>query len=290
MIGPGTVLMALMGSPVSHSLSPRMQNRGLRVRGIDGVYLAFHVLGAFEDAVKGLRSLGALGANVTIPFKEEAFLLSEPQGNACVVRAVNTLVFRGPGFRPLGYNTDVDGLLFTLKRMGGSFKRGLLMGSGGAARGCALGMALGGVEQLTLAARNPAKGNLLRDLVSSWGVFRRVDLLPLEDSASFIKTGRFDLAVNATSLGLKGSTWEPSLLEAVVLAVESGGGFIDMVYREGSTDAVEAFKAEGIAAVDGRVPLLGQGAESFRLFTGEEPPVEEMEAEIFEAGGDASGP
>lgn len=274
---------------MSHSLSPRMQNRGLRVRGIDGVYLAFHVLGAFEDAVKGLTSLGALGANVTIPFKEEAFLLSEPQGNACMVRAVNTLVFRGPGFRPLGYNTDVEGVLFALKRMGRPFKRGLLIGSGGAARGCALGMALGGVEELVVAARDPAKGRFLCELASGWGLFRRVELLPLRDLGAVRGAGRFDLAVNATSLGLAGSPWASSLLDEVVSAVDPPGGFVDMVYRAGPTEAVERFRAQGIEGVDGRVPLLGQGAESFRLFTGEEPPLDEMEAELFDAGGDPLG-
>ncbi|MCX7828887.1 MAG: shikimate dehydrogenase [Thermanaerothrix sp.] len=289
MIGSQTALMALLGSPVSHSLSPRMQNRALKARGIDGVYLAFNVRGALEEAVRGLSALMAWGANLTIPFKEMGFSLCEPQGNARMIRAVNALVFRGPERLPLGFNTDVEGLLFTMRRMGGSFKRGLLMGSGGAARGCALGMALGGVERLALAARNPAKGKLLRDLVSSWGLFRRVDLLPLGDHGALRGAGRFDLAVNATSLGLKGSSWESSLLEAVVFSVEPGGGFIDMVYQEGPTYAVEAFRGEGIAAVDGRLPLLGQGAESFRLFTGDEPPLDEMEAEIFGGGGDGSG-
>jgi shikimate dehydrogenase len=98
-LGGRTRLVALLGNPVSGSLSPRMQNAAFAARGLDWAYVACEV-DAFEPALRGLQALGFRGANVTIPFKREAAsLCDEADGDA-----VNTLVFRDG--RVLGVNTD----------------------------------------------------------------------------------------------------------------------------------------------------------------------------------------
>jgi shikimate dehydrogenase len=116
-----TQYVALLGHPVAHSLSPRMQNAAFAARGLDWLYVAFDV----EDvaaAIAALRALGFAGANVTIPHKEAAAAAcDEAEGEA-----VNTLVFRGG--RALGFNTDREIL------RGIHSERAVLIGGGGAAK------------------------------------------------------------------------------------------------------------------------------------------------------------
>jgi shikimate dehydrogenase len=116
-----TEYVALLGHPVAHSLSPRMQNAAFAARGLDWLYVAFDV----EDvasAIAGLRALGFAGANVTIPHKEAAAAACDEADG----EAVNTLVFRGG--RVLGFNTDREIL------RGVRAERAVLIGGGGAAK------------------------------------------------------------------------------------------------------------------------------------------------------------
>jgi len=122
-ISPETRLVALLGHPVSHSLSPRMQNAAFAVRGLDWAYVACDVAPErLAAAVRGLDALGFAGANVTIPHKRAAAeLCDEAESDA-----VNTLVFRGG--RVLGFNTDKEIVA------GIASERTCLIGAGGAAR------------------------------------------------------------------------------------------------------------------------------------------------------------
>ena len=122
-IGSRTRLVALLGHPVAHSLSPRMQNAAFAARGLDWAYVACDVEPErLEAAVRGLAALGFAGANVTIPHKQAAAALcDEADGDA-----VNTLVFAGG--RVLGFNTDREILA------GIESRRAAVIGAGGAAR------------------------------------------------------------------------------------------------------------------------------------------------------------
>lgn len=283
MIDASTGLMALLGAPVSHSLSPRMQNRALRAAGLNCVYLAFHVEGALGEAVRGLGALGALGANVTIPYKKEAFSLCEPVGYGVRLGAVNTLVFRAR--RVLGYNTDVDGILFALR--GASVGSALLLGAGGAALGAAMALGLMGCGRLTVACRNLAGGEELASMARGWGLFRRVQVVPFDRLRAL---DRVDALVNATSLGLPGNPWDAGVLEAALGVLDPRGVGLDLVYGEGPTEFVRAGGGMGLWMVDGREVLLGQGAESFRLITRMEAPLEEMRMALYGGGGDDQVP
>ena len=121
--GGSTRLVALLGQPVAHSLSPRMQNAAFAARGLDWAYVACEVAPErLEAAIRGLAALGFAGANVTIPHKEAAArLCDEADGDA-----VNTLVFRDG--RVLGSNTDREIL------RGIEATRACLIGAGGAAK------------------------------------------------------------------------------------------------------------------------------------------------------------
>ena len=217
--------VALLGHPVAHSLSPRMQNAALAVRGLDWRYDAFDV----EDvvsAVAALRTLGFVGANVTIPHKQAVVAVcDEADGDA-----VNTLVFADG--RVAGFNTDREILA------GIDATRACVIGAGGAAHALA-----------------PA-------LPSDTTMFSRSGEWP-PDAAGC------DLVVNATPVR-----------DEVLVELRAGQTVVDLAYGEEETALVAAARAAGCTVIDGREALVRQGAASFRLWTGLEPPVETMRAAI----------
>ncbi|MFN3598104.1 MAG: shikimate dehydrogenase, partial [Rubricoccaceae bacterium] len=112
--GAETALLALLGDPVAHSLSPALHGAALRADGLDAVYLAFRVApAALADALTGLWALGAWGANVTLPHKQAACALAaERSAAAAATGAANALVRTASGWR--AENTDVEGFLAPL--------------------------------------------------------------------------------------------------------------------------------------------------------------------------------
>ena len=217
--------VALLGHPVAHSLSPRMQNAAFATRGLDWRYDAFDVDDVVA-AVGALLTLGFAGTNVTIPHKQAVVAAcDEAEGDA-----VNTLVFRDG--RVIGHNTDKEILA------GIHARRACVIGAGGVA-----------------AALAPA--------------------LP-EDTRTFTRSGAWppdaagcDLVVNATPLR-----------DEVLVELDAGQTVVDLAYGDEETALVAAARAAGCAVVDGREALVRQGAASFRLWTGLEPPVDVMRAAV----------
>ena len=220
-----TTHIGLLGHPVAHSLSPRMQNAAFAARGLDWHYSAHDV----EDALEGvasLRALGFAGANVTIPHKQAVVAAcDEADGDA-----VNTLVFRDG--RVLGFNTDREILA------GIEASRACVIGAGGAAR--------------TLAPALP------------------------EDTRVYTRSGEWppdatgcDLVVNATPVR-----------DAVLVELRPGQTVVDLAYGPDETALVAAARAAGCEVVDGLEALVRQGAASFRLWTGLEPPVDVMRSAV----------
>ena len=217
--------VALLGSPVAHSLSQRMQNAAFAVCGLDWDYAAFDVVDPVA-AVGALQTLGYAGANVTIPHKRAVVAAcDEADGDA-----VNTIVFRAG--RVLGFNTDREILA------GVDASRACLIGAGGAALA------------------------LLPALPEDTRVFTRSGAWPPDATDC-------DLIVNATP-------------ERQVLLVEPRAGqtVVDLAYGDEVTALVTAGRAVGCIVIDGREALVRQGAASFRLWTGLEPPMDAMRAAI----------
>jgi shikimate dehydrogenase len=217
--------IALLGHPVSHSLSPRMQNAAFAARGLDWHYAAFDVEDA-PRAVAALVALGFAGANVTIPHKQAVVsACDEADGDA-----VNTLVVHEG--RVLGHNTDKEILAGVVAH------RACVIGAGGAAR--------------TLEPALPA------------------------DTRFFSRSGEWppdadgcDLIVNATPVR-----------DALLVKPRAGQTVVDLAYGPEETALVTAARAAGCEVIDGLEALVRQGAASFRLWTGLEPPVDIMRAAI----------
>jgi shikimate dehydrogenase len=217
--------VALLGHPVAHSLSPRMQNAAFAARGLDWRYDAFDV-GDVVAAVQALRTLGFAGANITIPHKQAVVAAcDEAEGDA-----VNTLLFRDG--RVIGRNTDKEILA------GIDARRACVIGAGGAA-----------------AALAPA-------LPPDTRIYTRSGTWPPDASGC-------DLVVNATPVR-----------DEVLVRLDPAQTVVDLAYGDGDTALVAAARAMGCTVVDGREALVRQGAASFRLWTGLEPPLDAMRAAV----------
>jgi shikimate dehydrogenase len=276
MITAATRLVALLGNPVGHSLSPVMHNAAFKETGLDMRYLAFEVNpGDLGKALEGLKCLGAVGANITVPFKERALLYMDrlaPEADA--VGAVNTVVFEGK--HAFGHNTDIDGVRETLRLFRVSRKSALLLGAGGAARAAACALGKEGWDPIWVSNRHHKRAEQLADDLA------RICRTPF---AGAIPWGErppepCPLVVNATSLGLGEAEW-PEGLPGKFLSDGTVEGVLDLVYTPGAvTPLVEAAVKRGIPAVGGEEVLLRQGASAFSLFTGMEAPVDRMRSSM----------
>lgn len=274
-----TKLTGLLGWPVAHSLSPAMHNAAYAHLGLDFVYVPFPAtpdhLGA---AVSGLRALGVVGANVTIPHKVSIVALCQSlTPEAELAGAVNTLVFARDG-RLTGHNTDGAGFLASLTAGLGvdpANKRAVVFGAGGAARAIVVGLGRAGAASIEVVNRSPPRAaQLCMELGDKLPKTRlrprRFDKRGV--SAAFAGA---DLVVNATSLGLHGEVFHALPLELL----PARACVYDAVYRkDAETPLVESARARGLRAQGGLGMLVHQAALAQREWTGVEAPVEVMEA------------
>jgi shikimate dehydrogenase len=269
-----TRLLALLGDPVSHSLSPRFQNAAIRASGVDAVYLALRCASVdLNGLITGIAHAGGAG-NVTIPHKEAAAAVVERPSQA-VLRTGACNTFWSAEERIHGDNTDVAGVDRSVHDLLGSSAAGLrvlLRGAGGAARAAICALVDAGASEIVLSNRSPDRLSPIQQLFA--GSATPLTLLPAGGS---LRSEAFDLVVNATSLGLRSSDPHPIPLEEVG---HIGAG-LDLVYRPGSTTPwVLALRERGIPAHDGRGMLLHQGAAAFERWWGIPPPLEEMRAAL----------
>lgn len=294
---PATRLCALLGSPVAHSGSPAMHNAAFAATGRDARYLAFDVAaGDLAAAIRGLAALGAIGANVTIPHKEQALALAdEVAPRARRSASANVLAFRDG--RVLADDTDGAGFVRAAAEAGAELAgaRVLLLGAGGAGRAVAAAALDAGAERLWVYNRSPERAaNLARSLDPSG---RRLEVLA-PDAVLQALAGA-DLIINATSLGLKRD--DPSPLDTVPLggppagpwhAARAGAVAVDLVYSPQATAFVRDARAAGLRAVDGRRMLVWQAALAWEVWFGETGPVAVMAEALdhwLQAGAPAGG-
>lgn len=271
--GASTRVFALLGDPVSHSLSPRFQNAALRAAGLDGVYVALRC--ADEDVpglVRGLARAGG-GGNVTLPHKETAArAVQRRTGTVEATGACNTFWLEDG--EVWGDNTDVEGCAAAVRALLGRSPAGarvLLAGAGGSARAALHALVGAGAERVVVLNRTRARAEALAGRYAGGRT-----ALAVAASAGELAGDSFDLAVNATSLGLRPG-------DAMPVPLDGGPGVaagLDLVYAPGGTAWVRAMRERGIPAADGTEMLLRQGAASFRRWWGRDAPLEAMRAAL----------
>ncbi len=277
-VSSSTKLYAVIGYPIEHSLSPIMQNAAFQHLNLNSVYLAFRVRPQdLKAAVAGIRSLGILGFNVTIPHKVSVMkCLDEVDRQAAEIGAVNTVVNKGGAL--IGYNTDGAGALSALSKEGVELKgrKVVLLGAGGAARALAFAVApLAG--SLVILNRTEPKA---RDLAADLKKFSAVRGDKLSEATLRSELADADILVNSTSVGMYPNV-DATPVEKKFLRREMA--VFDIVYNPLETRLLRDAGAVGARVVGGVKMLVHQGALAFELWTGEKPPVEEMCAAVENA-------
>lgn len=267
-----TRVLAVIGDPVAHSLSPVIHNAAFAALGLDWVYVALPVPpGSGGDAVRSLRHIGLAGLNVTAPHKEvAAAACDELSDEAAILRSVNTVVVRGDGAL-YGASTDGQGFLDSLAEEAIDCRgaRALVLGGGGAARSVVLALVRAGAE-VAVSARDPRRAAAAGELAGGGPI------LGLGEAARSL--GDFTMVVQATSVGMGG---EAAVLDASLLGPEHVA--IDLVYHPVETTFLRAAGASGARIVGGIGMLVHQAAHSFQMWTGREAPVAVMRAAARDA-------
>jgi shikimate dehydrogenase len=261
-----TTRAGVIGSPIGHSLSPAIFTAAFAATGLDWVYEAHEVgeadAAAFMDEVRDGR---IEGLSVTMPDKAAVIAgLDDLHPVARDLHAVNCVAREGG--RVWGHNTDGDGLLDALRLDEGIDLVGLrcaVVGAGGAGRAIARAFGAAGAAEVMVVNRSPEGATVAAALAGAVGVVGA----PADLSGA-------DLVVNTTPLGMGGDDRlpvDPALLRA-------GQVVVDIVYHPADTPLLQAAVAAGARPVGGLGMLVHQAAHAFRLWTGEEPPIDAMRA------------
>ena len=275
-----TLRVGVIGHPVAHSISPRFQQAGFDAAGLDVRYEAWDLQPAqLESFIDDLRQDDALGANITIPYKEAALRhMDGLHQTARFVGAINTIVNNDGHLQ--GYNTDVTGFQRSLSEAGfdPSGAHAVLWGAGGAARAVAWALIWRGIEALTIINRTAVRAGRLRHDLASASAGSKLRSLGADEDGVPAALGSADLVVQCTSVGLKGSEtdgrlpFEPSWLREDAFVA-------DLIANPVETPLVKALTESGRRAIGGLPMLVYQGAAAFELWTEREAPVDVMLAE-----------
>lgn len=279
-------LLAVLGDPVGHSLSPRLHAAALAHAGLPHRYVAVRCSGAeLPVALRALRALPTLGANLTAPLKEVALpLLDALDPLAAAIGAVNTLVRDGRRF--VGHNTDADGFLDALAEAGAPRPEGahaLILGAGGAARAVVAALLQSGVDRVTLVVRSRPRANRLVADLGALCPETRFDVMATPDGAP----EDVDLVVQCTPVGLDALEDTPAYDEALGFfgrlpwgAWSGRAVACDLNYRPTRTAFLALAELTGCMPVGGLGMLVHQAARAFALWTGKDGPVEAMRAAV----------
>jgi len=265
---------AVFGHPIAQSLSPRIHTAFGRQLGIALEYVPVDAEPAqFPAALAQLAARGGVGANVTLPLKEEAFALATTRSERALrAGAVNTLVRREEGWH--GDNTDGAGLVRDLTERHSLDLRGrraLLIGAGGAARGVAPALLEAGVREMVIINRTPARADALADAL---GEPDRVYTRYWEDLRDL---GDFELIVNATAAGRE----QAGAFSLPLSLVDSMTAAVDLNYGEVAIGFLAWARAAGCRdVVDGLGMLAEQAAEAFELWHGVRPQTDAIYDEL----------
>lgn len=279
-----TRLTGLLGSPVAHSISPMMHNEAFEQLRLDYVYLAFDVgTDRLEAAVEGLRALNVRGFNLTMPDKNLMCTLCDKLSPAAEISgAVNTVVNDGGVFT--GYTTDGIGYMQAAKDAGHDLigKKMTLMGAGGAATAILVQAALDGLSEISVFSIHDAFFPRAKKIIGQLNERTkcRVRLYDFDDESILRREiGESDILTNGTSVGMapnadRSIITDPSMFHKDLVVS-------DVIYNPRETLLLRTAREAGCRTFNGLYMLMYQGAESFRLWTGQEMPIPLIKEKYF---------
>jgi len=267
--------VGIFGYPIVHSLSPVLHNAAFAKLGLDFVYLSFPVKpDHLEAAVKAIKSLNMVGVNVTIPHKRKVLdYLDEVGHQARMMTSVNTILHQNG--RLIGYNTDGEGFLESLRREGEfdpQGKRAFVVGAGGAAYAISFALVKAGVKSIILTNRTPQKAKILLErLKENVKDECKVSLVDFSQRNSPGMMNKVDLFINATSMGMHAGDSlliNPDLFPPHVFVY-------DVVYNR-KTELLKEAEKKNLASLGGIGMLVYQATLSFKIWTSRKAPIDEM--------------
>ncbi len=268
-------LICLIGDPVEHSISPTIHNEAFKRLNLNYIYLAFKVSSHdLENAVKGLKALGAAGFNVTLPHKVTVIkYLDEVTPEARAIGSVNTVVNeRG---KLVGHNTDVVGVINTFKSAGISLlgTTAVVLGAGGASRAVIHALVSCGSGRIYVINRTYEKAvELVKEYASK---FPDVEFKPMYLTMNDLRSAldQAQILINTTSVGMfpniNESLVPPELIRSDIIV-------FDIVYNPVETKLLRDAKSRSAPTIDGVHMLVHQAAASFKLWTGVDAPLNLM--------------
>ena len=278
-----TGFACLLGSPVAHSSSPAMHNLSFKLNNLDYRYLAFDISpDRLKTAVDGLRELGCLGFNLTMPLKRDIIpLLDEMSPESTVCDAVNTVSIKGGKLH--GTTTDGIGFFDSLKFEEGidlSGKSMVLLGAGGAANAIAAEGAFNRLSSLSIFRRKNERWNETLAFVDKLNANTncKVSLFDINDESTLKnELDNSPVLCNGTNVGM-GDDQNSPIPKAVL---NSNLHVADIIYHPETTTLMKDAISVGADASNGKYMLLYQGAASFKIWTGCDMPIKEVKEKVF---------
>ena len=268
MITSKTSFIALIGNPVSHSLSPIMQNAALQYLGLDLIYIAIPCKDKdLELVLNSLKKINCKGLNITIPYKEKVFnLCSEISPIANKLKAINTLKLNAEK-EWIATNTDVDGFIYPLKSLNLKNKKSLVLGSGGAARSVIQGLINLNFSKISVVSRNRTS---LDNLIKNFGNQIKIEGLLNNDDLTQNFIEEADLIVNTTPVGTKTAINDSNTLpygKNFWRSLNSKTIVYDLIYNPAPTPLLKFSDKKGCTTINGLEMLVAQGAKSLSFWT-----------------------
>ncbi len=267
MIGSSTRIIALIGNPAGHSLSPKIQNYFISRYSKDAVYVAFEFKREnLKEAFNGAKKLGFMGLNVTMPYKEEVFKLADRMDRmSSILKSVNTVKFDQENETSVGFNTDAGGFIKSLdeKKFKWTGKQGLVIGAGGMARSTIYGMLKKKIRRIYVYNRT---GGKVTDIINDFKIIgseKIKALTSINDIDSKIE--EIDLIANCTPMGMDIESYK-NMLPIPDRWNLKGKYVFDMVYNPVETKFLKKAKEEGATVISGIDLLVNQAALSFKVW------------------------
>ena len=280
-----TKLFGVLGSPISHSISPQMHNEAFRQLDMDCVYVAFEVgVDGMKSAVEGLRTLNVRGYNVTMPNKNIMATLCDKLSPAAeIIGAVNTVV--NDNGTLTGYTTDGTGYMRAVEDAGHHIigKKMTLLGAGGASTSIFVQAALDGLSEISIFSRSTSKFNeRARTIMEKLKAYTdcKVNLYDLEDKARLRhEISESAILTNGSSVGMS-----PDIDHSIIDDISMFHKDLivsDIIYNPRETKLIKLAKEAGCPTFNGLYMLLYQGAEAFKIWTGQDMPIDIIKEKYF---------
>lgn len=259
---------AVIGHPISHSLSPVMHNANFSELGLNNTYESLNIPTEEFNSIKEIITEKELnGFNVTIPYKERIIpYLDDIDEQSKTVGAVNTVLIKDGKW--IGYNTDGIGYVTGLKQIYDDLKHAyiLILGAGGASKGIANELTKFVEPKLTIANRTMSRFN-------DWNL--DINAISLDNAEKYLD--EFDIVINTTPAGMDKNT--DSVINLRNLSPHTLVS--DIVYIPYKTPILIEAESKGNPIYNGLDMFVYQGAESFKIWTGEQPNIQIMKNTVL---------